>query len=74
MTNFSLIKRVLTKKADLAGWRLPDFRRSFATALGEAGFQEVILDAVLTTSRRPLVVVCWVCISEPRGGLSSEAP
>ena len=42
-----MIKRVLTKKADLAGWRLPDFRRSFATALGEAGFQEVILDAVL---------------------------
>jgi integrase len=31
----------------LRGWRWHDFRRSFATALGEAGVAEPVVDAVL---------------------------
>jgi integrase len=31
----------------LAGWTWHDFRRSFATALGEAGIPEAIADAIL---------------------------
>lgn len=53
---FSDIKRDLTaatkpKDGDasdtLAGWSWHDFRRSFATALGEAGIPESVADAVL---------------------------
>jgi integrase len=33
--------------ARLLGWRWHDFRRSFATALGEAGVAEPVVDAVL---------------------------
>ena len=32
---------------ELLGWRLHDMRRSFATALGEAGVSETIADAIL---------------------------
>jgi integrase len=32
---------------ELSGWTWHDFRRSFATALGEAGTSEVVADAVL---------------------------
>jgi integrase len=42
--------RLKTKIADLAGlskWTWHDFRRSFASALGEAGIPETIADAVL---------------------------
>ena len=34
-------------KAGITGWRWHDFRRSFATALGEAGVAEPVADAVL---------------------------
>jgi integrase len=47
LTTFSFIKRALVAKAGLADWRLHDFRRSFATALGEIGYQETVVDAVL---------------------------
>ncbi|MCC7428037.1 MAG: site-specific integrase [Alphaproteobacteria bacterium] len=45
---FSRIKATLARAApDLTGWRLHDLRRSFATAMGEAGFAEPVVDAVL---------------------------
>ncbi len=33
--------------AQLTGWTWHDFRRSFATALGEAGIPEAVADAIL---------------------------
>ena len=48
ITTFSAIRRALKEAApDLVGWRLHDMRRSFATALGEAGVSETIADAIL---------------------------
>jgi integrase len=47
ISTFSEIKAALDKKAALTGWRWHDFRRSFATALGEAGVAEPVADAVL---------------------------
>ena len=57
LTAFSGIKRALVKatKADhiddntapLATWSFHDHRRSFASALGEAGVPETVADAVL---------------------------
>lgn len=44
---FSAIKAALDAKAERTGWRFHDFRRSFATAMGEAGVAEPVLDAVL---------------------------
>jgi integrase len=49
---FSDIKAALTEAAgrngaELTGWTWHDFRRSFATALGEAGIPEAVADAVL---------------------------
>jgi len=44
---FSDMKAVLEAKAEVTGWRWHDFRRSFATALGEAEFAEPVVDAVL---------------------------
>lgn len=44
---FSDIKTVLDKAANLTGWVWHDFRRSFATALGERGFPESVVDAIL---------------------------
>jgi integrase len=44
---FSDIKRELDEAAGLNGWTWHDFRRSFATALGEAGVSEAVADAVL---------------------------
>jgi integrase len=41
------MKVELSKAAALTGWTWHDFRRSFATALGEAGIPEVVADAVL---------------------------
>jgi integrase len=41
------VKSMLVEASSLAGWRWHDFRRSFATALGEAGVVETIADAVL---------------------------
>ena len=36
-----------TEVAQLTGWTWHDFRRSFATALGEAGIPEAVADAIL---------------------------
>lgn len=47
LTTFSAMKADLLKATDRGGWRLHDFRRSFATALGEAGISEAVADAVL---------------------------
>lgn len=47
LKTFSAIKEALDAKAGLAGWRWHDFRRSFATALGETGTPETVADAVL---------------------------
>ena len=44
---FSDMKAALDTAAKLTGWRWHDFRRSFATALGEAGIPEPVADAVL---------------------------
>jgi integrase len=44
---FSDIKKELDEAAELTGWTWHDFRRSFATALGEAGIPEAVADAVL---------------------------
>jgi integrase len=45
---FTKVKAVLAKAApDFTGWRLHDLRRSFATAMGEAGVAEPVLDAIL---------------------------
>ena len=44
---FSDLKQMLADGAGLSGWTWHDFRRSFATALGEAGVSEVVADAAL---------------------------
>ena len=44
---FHKIKVALDKAAGMNGWVFHDFRRSFATALGEAGIPETVADAVL---------------------------
>ena len=44
---FSDMKAALEAKGEVTGWRWHDFRRSFATALGEAGVAEPVVDAVL---------------------------
>lgn len=44
---FTDMKAALDGKAKLTGWRWHDFRRSFATALGEAGVSEATADAML---------------------------
>jgi integrase len=47
LTTFSAIKVELDKLAGFTAWAWHDLRRTFATALGEAGFSEVVADAVL---------------------------
>jgi integrase len=47
ITNFHGLKTLLNEKAGVTGWAWHDMRRSFATALGEAGISEVVADAVL---------------------------
>jgi len=48
ITAFSAIKRAMDRAApEITGWRLHDCRRSFASALGEAGVAEPVVDAVL---------------------------
>lgn len=44
---FSDIKTELDEATELEGWTWHDFRRSFATALGEAGIPEAVADAIL---------------------------
>jgi integrase len=45
--NWGDVKTMLVEASGLTRWRWHDFRRSFATALGEAGVVETIADAVL---------------------------
>lgn len=47
LTTFSAINAELDKLAGFHAWSWHDLRRTFATALGEAGFPEVVADAVL---------------------------
>ncbi len=47
VTSFNRLKVTLSEKAGVTGWAWHDTRRSFATALGEAGVSEVIADTVL---------------------------
>jgi integrase len=44
---FTAIKQAMATAADLRGWTWHDFRRSFATALAEAGIPDAVADAVL---------------------------
>lgn len=44
---FSDVKTALDKAAEMTGWMWHDFRRSFATFLGEAGMSEAVVDAIL---------------------------
>lgn len=44
---FTAIKAGLADAAGSTGWTWHDFRRSFATALGEAGIPEAVADAIL---------------------------
>lgn len=47
MDTFTDMKAAVDRQAGLTGWRWHDFRRSFATTLGEAGVSESIADAML---------------------------
>jgi integrase len=47
LDTFSDLKEALDAASGLTGCRWHDFRRSFATALGEAGVPEPVADAVL---------------------------
>lgn len=47
LNTFSAMKAALDAKTGRTGWRIHDFRRSFATALGEAGVAEPMVDALL---------------------------
>jgi integrase len=47
LDTFDDMKAAVGAKAGLSDWRWHDFRRSFATALGEAGVDEAVVDAVL---------------------------
>ncbi len=44
---FTALKAALDKSSGLTGWRWHDTRRSFCTALGEAGVSEATADAML---------------------------
>jgi integrase len=47
LDNLSRLTTKVSVRADLTGWTWHDFRRSFATALGEAGISEAVADAIL---------------------------
>ncbi|WP_376091268.1 tyrosine-type recombinase/integrase [Roseomonas sp. CCTCC AB2023176] len=47
VASWSDMKAALDQAADLTGWRWHDFRRSFVTALAEAGVAEAVADAML---------------------------
>lgn len=47
MIAFQKLKVALSEASGVTGWTWHDFRRSFATALGEAGIPETVADAVL---------------------------
>ena len=45
VTSFHSLKLAVSNKAGVTGWTWHDFRRSFATALGEASVPEAVADA-----------------------------
>jgi integrase len=45
--SFHYLKAMVSEKSGVTNWAWHDMRRSFATALGEAGISEVVADAVL---------------------------
>jgi integrase len=47
INSFSKMKSDISSTSGIIGWTWHDFRRSFATALGEAGIPETVADAVL---------------------------
>lgn len=47
LDTFTRLKKRISNGADMADWTWHDFRRSFATALGEAGIPETVADAIL---------------------------
>jgi integrase len=47
MISFHKLKLTLSEMAGVTGWTWHDFRRSFATVLGEAGISEAVADAIL---------------------------
>ncbi|MEI7711845.1 MAG: tyrosine-type recombinase/integrase [Rhodospirillales bacterium] len=47
LDTFTAIKKHLTTATGIKGWTWHDCRRSFATALGEAGIAESVADAIL---------------------------
>jgi integrase len=47
LLTFGALKTMLTDPSEVPNWTWHDFRRSFATALGEAGIPEVVADAIL---------------------------
>jgi integrase len=47
MIAFQKLKVALSEASGVTGWTWHDFRRSFATALGEAGIPEAVADAIL---------------------------
>jgi integrase len=47
LTTFSALKAAIARAAGRDDWRIHDFRRSLATALGEAGIAEPVVDAIL---------------------------
>jgi integrase len=47
LTTWPAMQGKVAKNAGLAAWSWHDFRRSFASALGEAGVSEVVADAIL---------------------------
>ncbi len=47
MSAWSAMKETLVEKSGVNGWRWHDLRRSFVSALGEAGLDESLLDLVI---------------------------
>ena len=47
MDTFSDLESTLSAASGMTGWTWHDFRRSLATALGEAGIPQTVADAVL---------------------------
>ncbi len=47
LDTFTRLKTTLSEKAQITEWTWHDFRRSFATALGEASIAETVADAIL---------------------------
>jgi integrase len=76
LDTFSDIKAALTEATNgadtpaIIGWTWHDFRRSLATALGEAGIPEAVADAILNHRQSATRGGVPVCISAPAAGPS----